>query len=117
MVERDNAIVETQREVRRLELVVAWAWQPLDMMAQVIAKQSRRPSLEGRQSGNSIESKKCKQPLHRRERIALGLPDAINGYVSLARQNPGKGIGGDKRIAAKRGSRQGGIQVEQTRPI
>lgn len=77
VIECDHPIVKTQRQVGRLELVAPWPQQPLDVMAEVVAEQPGRPTLERRQSGRRLGPPQAQIVLQHGERVGLARPGAV----------------------------------------
>ncbi len=117
MIEGNDPVVETHGQIGRLELVVARPRQALDVMAKIIAEQSRRAALERRQAGNHLRVPIGKLAGESRKRIALiGTVEGIHN-LSAARPQPIERVGGDERIAAQRGVRKDTIEEQQMRQM
>src|SRR5437870_2877464 len=101
MVEGDHPVIEPDGQVGELKLVRARAREAFEMMTQVVAKDSRRPTLKRRQAGNPVLMKMAELLRQHSERLGrlLGRGRAADAGRRTARPDPGERICGNKGVA------------------
>src|SRR5207244_844433 len=104
MIEGDHPVIEPDGQVGELKLVRVRAREAFEMMTQVIAKDSGRPTLKRGQAGNRVLMKMTELLRQHRERIGrlLGQGGAADMSRMTARPDPGERIRGDEGVAPER---------------
>ena len=112
VVKRDYPVIKADGQVRRLELVAPRPRQALDVMAQVVAEQPRRPALKRRQAANRFRSIGRQPSGQRGKRIALPAPTIGVKYDPSTRRKPAERLRRHERVTAQRRVVGGAVQKQ-----
>ena len=113
VIEGDHPIVEADRQVRRLELIAARLRQAFDVMAQVIAEQTRCPALKRRQTRDGLAVPLVQTLSKDDERIDRAILLDIIPELSSMHAQPMERIGRNERIATQRWMSVCAVQKQQ----